>query len=99
MFNPGHRVYVMVPIEKRNSKHPKLTVGWTGPYRVIEASANSALVTENGANKEPLRVQFDRLVKAPSTIDDTPVQSRCKRAPCRGRPVKVAKAANPASEL
>ncbi|KAL6742132.1 hypothetical protein Aduo_015320 [Ancylostoma duodenale] len=98
-FNPGDRVYVMVPTEKGKSKHPKLTMGWTGPYRVIEASANSALVTEIGANKEPLRVQFDHLVKIPPTIDDTPVKSKCKRVPRRGRPAKVPKATKSSSKL
>ncbi|XGW16017.1 hypothetical protein V3C99_001455, partial [Haemonchus contortus] len=67
----GDRVYVKIPSEKGKVSHPKLTTDWSGPYRVIESSANSALVTLIGQNKEPVRVQWDHLIKIP--IDDTPL--------------------------
>ncbi|EYC04967.1 hypothetical protein Y032_0084g1698 [Ancylostoma ceylanicum] len=80
----GDRVYVKVPMEKGKSRHPKLVVDWSGQYRVLEASQNSALVTLIGENKEPIRVQFDHLLKLPPYIDDTPVDTTTKRGK-RGR--------------
>ncbi|EYC17924.1 hypothetical protein Y032_0029g1961 [Ancylostoma ceylanicum] len=80
VFNTGDRVYMTVPSEKGKSTHPKLAFDWRGPYRVLEASSNSALITRIGANEEPARVQFDHLVKVPAGIDDTP---RPSFDPCR----------------
>ncbi|VDO57900.1 unnamed protein product [Haemonchus placei] len=50
-FKIEDRVYVHVPAEKGASKHPKLTVPWSGPYRVIAVTSNSATVTEIGTDK------------------------------------------------
>ncbi|KAK6020570.1 hypothetical protein OSTOST_13773 [Ostertagia ostertagi] len=72
-FKAGDRVYVHVPTEKGASKHPKLIVPWSGPYRVIAATSNSATVTEIGTDKEPIQVPFDHTVKVPASIDDSPV--------------------------
>ncbi|ETN83732.1 integrase core domain protein [Necator americanus] len=90
VFSPGDRVYMKVPAEKGKSHHPKLTVDWRGPYRVLEASSNSALITLIGANEEPVRIQFDHLVKVPPDIDDTPIKGRTLRGR-RGRPKKLEK--------
>uniref|UniRef100_A0A0N4W6U3 Integrase catalytic domain-containing protein n=1 Tax=Haemonchus placei TaxID=6290 RepID=A0A0N4W6U3_HAEPC len=71
LIKKGDRVYVKIPSEKGKVFQPKLTTDWSGPYRVIESSANSIVVTLIGQNKEPVRVQWDRLIKIPSVIDDT----------------------------
>ncbi|EYB82894.1 hypothetical protein Y032_0348g3182 [Ancylostoma ceylanicum] len=86
-FRAGDRVYMLVPSEKGKSKHPKLVFDWRGPYRVLEASSNSALITLIGMNEEPVRVPFDHLIKVPSEIDDTPVIGKSTRGR-RGRPRK-----------
>ncbi|KAK6056865.1 hypothetical protein COOONC_05627 [Cooperia oncophora] len=86
-FQTGDRVYMKIPAEKGKASHPKLTYDWTGPYRVLEASRNSALITLIGDNEEPLRIPFDHLVKVPPEIDDTPVKGLTKRGR-RGRPKK-----------
>ncbi|VDL69429.1 unnamed protein product [Nippostrongylus brasiliensis] len=59
----------------------------SGPFRVIEASSNSATVTLIGENREPCRVPFDQLVKVPKEIDDTPIKGLTARGN-RGRPKK-----------
>uniref|UniRef100_A0A7I5E700 Chromo domain-containing protein n=1 Tax=Haemonchus contortus TaxID=6289 RepID=A0A7I5E700_HAECO len=84
----GDRVYVKIPSEKGKVSHPKLTTAWSGPYRVIESSANSALVTLIGQNKEPVRVQWDHLMKIPPMIDDTPLETKGFRGR-RGRRSKL----------
>ncbi|EYB94572.1 hypothetical protein Y032_0170g268 [Ancylostoma ceylanicum] len=84
IFTAGDRVYMKLPAEKGKSRHPKLVTDWSGPFRVIEASNNSALVTLIGENQEPHRVQFDHLVKIPSEIDDTPLSGTVTRRK-RGR--------------
>ncbi|EYB95083.1 hypothetical protein Y032_0164g3555 [Ancylostoma ceylanicum] len=75
VFYTGDRVYMKVPTEKRRATHPKPTFDWKGPYRVLNASANSALITLIGGNEEPVRIQFDHLVKIPPDIDDTQSQT------------------------
>ncbi|EYC16809.1 hypothetical protein Y032_0032g2506 [Ancylostoma ceylanicum] len=75
----GERVFMRLPREKQSSKHPKLTVEWDGPYRVVHTSENSATITKIGANEEPIRVQFDQLLKCPSYIPDTPTAPKTKR--------------------
>uniref|UniRef100_A0A7I4YHH5 RNA-directed DNA polymerase n=1 Tax=Haemonchus contortus TaxID=6289 RepID=A0A7I4YHH5_HAECO len=79
IFKTGDRVYMKLPSEKGKSRHPKLTTDWSGPFRVIEASTNSALITLIGENKEPLRVQFDHLLKVPREIDDTRLTGKTQR--------------------
>ncbi|WKY07926.1 hypothetical protein Q1695_007431 [Nippostrongylus brasiliensis] len=82
----GDRVYVRVFTEKGKAAHPKLVHDWQGPYRVLEVSQNSALVTLIGENEEPVRVPFDHLIKVPAEIDDTPVKGKTRRGKRRGRP-------------
>ncbi|VDO98655.1 unnamed protein product [Heligmosomoides polygyrus] len=43
--------------------------------KVLDGSSNSALITLIGENEEPVRVQFDHLVKVPPGVDDTPWQT------------------------
>uniref|UniRef100_A0A7I4YT76 RNA-directed DNA polymerase n=1 Tax=Haemonchus contortus TaxID=6289 RepID=A0A7I4YT76_HAECO len=75
----GERVFMRMPAEKGKTKHPKLTIDWAGPYRVIEVSSNSAVITKINANEEPIQVQFDLLRIVPSYISDTPVETVSKR--------------------
>ncbi|XGW22596.1 hypothetical protein V3C99_005091 [Haemonchus contortus] len=81
----GERVFLKMPAEKGKSAHPKLIHPWAGPYRVIEVSDNSALITEIGGKAEPLRVQHDLLRRIPAYIDDTPMQTKTKRKVRRKR--------------
>ncbi|CAJ0607989.1 unnamed protein product [Cylicocyclus nassatus] len=83
----GDRVYMRIPSEKQSSSHPKLANPWEGPYRVIEASENSALITLINQDKEPVRVPFDLLRKLPQGISDEPLLTRKSRGK-RGRPKK-----------
>ncbi|CAJ0591574.1 unnamed protein product [Cylicocyclus nassatus] len=76
----GDRVYMRIPSEKQSSSHPKLANPWEGPYRVIEASENSALITLINQDKEPVRVPFDLLRKLPRGISDEPLLTRKSRA-------------------
>uniref|UniRef100_A0A0N4W5T3 Integrase catalytic domain-containing protein n=1 Tax=Haemonchus placei TaxID=6290 RepID=A0A0N4W5T3_HAEPC len=64
---------------KREVSISKLTHEWRGPYRELEASDNSALITLIGENEEPLRIQFDHLVKVPSETDGTPIRGNTSR--------------------
>lgn len=57
----GDRVYILSPNGKPTSSHPKLANEWSDPYRVLETSQNSALITRIGENVEPIRVQFHLL--------------------------------------
>ncbi|VDO24210.1 unnamed protein product, partial [Heligmosomoides polygyrus] len=50
---------ISVPTEKQSSRNPKLANPWEGPYRVIESSDNSALITLIQGNREAVRVPFD----------------------------------------
>ncbi|KIH69402.1 hypothetical protein ANCDUO_00257 [Ancylostoma duodenale] len=51
-FDTKHKVdpgrHPKLAAEKTKSKHRKLTFNWDGPYRVIEITDNSALVTKIG---------------------------------------------------
>ncbi|XGW34305.1 hypothetical protein V3C99_018279, partial [Haemonchus contortus] len=88
----GDRVYVRIPSE-RLSLNPKLTNLWEGPYRVIDTSENSALITLIGQNKEPMRVPFDTLRKLPASVSDDPIITRKTRGK-RGRPRKKVPSSN-----
>ncbi|KAL6730064.1 hypothetical protein Aduo_001060 [Ancylostoma duodenale] len=68
----GERVYLRVPTEKQTSSHQKLANEWTGPYRILETSENSALITAIGSQDEPLRMPFDALMRVPKGISDEP---------------------------
>ncbi|RCN24317.1 integrase core domain protein [Ancylostoma caninum] len=96
----GERVYMKIPSEKQSSRNPKLVNPWEGPYRVIETSNNSALVTLINQNKEPVRVPFDLLrhfwqpttrstfataVAANYSVIGRPQQSRTSTTHWRGR--------------
>ncbi|VDO62573.1 unnamed protein product [Heligmosomoides polygyrus] len=72
----GARVFMKLPREREQSRHPKLTIEWDGPFRVLETSDNSALITRIGCEEEPLRIQMDLLRVAPEEIDDEPVKAR-----------------------
>uniref|UniRef100_A0A7I4Z234 RNA-directed DNA polymerase n=1 Tax=Haemonchus contortus TaxID=6289 RepID=A0A7I4Z234_HAECO len=80
----GNRVYMLSPNEKVMSSHPKLTCEWAGPFRVIETSDNSAVVSRIGENVEPIRVQFDMLRLVPPYIPDDRVDTVTNRGR-RGR--------------
>ncbi|KAK5974308.1 hypothetical protein GCK32_006545, partial [Trichostrongylus colubriformis] len=75
----GERVFMRMPREKMVAAHPKLAFDWSGPFRVLECSDNSALITSVTAEEEPIRVQFDLLLKCPSEINDEPVKVFSKR--------------------
>ncbi|EYC28685.1 hypothetical protein Y032_0007g3355 [Ancylostoma ceylanicum] len=80
----GDRVYVRLPGEKNKSKHPKLVDCWSGPFRVIEVSENSALLSNIAKNEDPIRIQHDMVMKVPHELDDTPIETKTKRVK-RGR--------------
>uniref|UniRef100_A0A7I4YKX2 RNA-directed DNA polymerase n=1 Tax=Haemonchus contortus TaxID=6289 RepID=A0A7I4YKX2_HAECO len=84
----GDRVYVFSPGEKARQTHPKLVNEWAGPFRVIEVSENSALVTRIGENSEPVRIQFDMLRIVPKGVSD----ERVDTAHVRGRKGRKPKA-------
>uniref|UniRef100_A0A7I4Z3W9 Integrase catalytic domain-containing protein n=1 Tax=Haemonchus contortus TaxID=6289 RepID=A0A7I4Z3W9_HAECO len=84
----GDRVYMLSPKEKAMSAHPKLTCDWAGPFRVIEASENSAVISRIGENVEPIRVQFDMLRIVPPYISDDRIDTVTSRGR-RGRRAKV----------
>ncbi|EYC34973.1 hypothetical protein Y032_1220g3764 [Ancylostoma ceylanicum] len=84
----GDRVYLLSPNEKAMSSHPKLACEWAGPFRVLETSQNSALITRIGENSEPVRVQFDMLRIVPPCIPDDRVDTVTTRGK-RGRKPKV----------
>ncbi|EYC40353.1 hypothetical protein Y032_0618g710 [Ancylostoma ceylanicum] len=75
----GDRVYLELPREKASTKFPKLVNNWSGPFRVLEVSDSSALITPISSNEEPIRVQHDALIILPMELDDEPVQVRTKR--------------------
>ncbi|EYC35032.1 hypothetical protein Y032_1180g3735 [Ancylostoma ceylanicum] len=89
----GDRVYVKLPREKSTSKHPKLVDSWSGPFRVLEASDNSALLASIGKNEDPIRVQHDMLIKIPQEIDNTPIETKTRRVK-RGKKSNVVSYAN-----
>ncbi|KAL6729626.1 hypothetical protein Aduo_000666 [Ancylostoma duodenale] len=55
------RVFMELPTEKGQSKYPEPTSEWDGPFRVLDVSETSALISRIGANEEPLRIQMDML--------------------------------------
>lgn len=71
----GDRVHMKVPSEKQSSRNPKLANSWEGPYRVIESSDNSALLTFTQDNREPVSEPFDLLVKLTPQISDGPLRT------------------------
>ncbi|EYC05399.1 hypothetical protein Y032_0082g1560 [Ancylostoma ceylanicum] len=75
----GDRVFMRLPAEKCKSRFPKLSTDWSGPYRVLESTETSALITEINGNSEPIKVQHDILIKVPSNIDDKPLVTKTKR--------------------
>ncbi|KAL6738325.1 hypothetical protein Aduo_011885 [Ancylostoma duodenale] len=84
----GDRVYVKLPREKSSSKYPKLVDCWSGPFRVLEVSENSALLANIGKDGDPIRVQHDILIKLPDEIDNSPIETKTKRVK-RGRKPKA----------
>ena len=64
----GDRVFLKLPREKANKQYPKLCEPWGGPYRVVETSDNSALITHINEKEEPLRVPLDTLIVLPEEI-------------------------------
>ncbi|EYC42134.1 hypothetical protein Y032_0541g3182 [Ancylostoma ceylanicum] len=85
----GDRVYLLSPNEKAMNVHPKLVCEWSGPYRVLETSQNSALITRMGENSEPVRVQFDVLRVVPACISDEPIDTKTTRGKRGRKPVKI----------
>ncbi|XGW33812.1 hypothetical protein V3C99_017905 [Haemonchus contortus] len=75
----GDRVFLKLPREKCAQKFPKLCEPWGGPYRVIETSENSALLSHINEKDEPIRVPFDLLVLLPPEIGNTPLETKTKR--------------------
>ncbi|EYC32035.1 hypothetical protein Y032_0003g1364 [Ancylostoma ceylanicum] len=84
----GDRVYVFSPNEKALNSHPKFACEWAGPFRVLETSQNSALVSRIGEDSEPVRIQFDMLRVVPPFISDDPVDTRTARGRRGRKPVK-----------
>ncbi|WKX98818.1 hypothetical protein Q1695_014030 [Nippostrongylus brasiliensis] len=64
----GSRVFMKLPAERRRSRHPKLAQEWDGPFRVLEVSGTSALITRIDADEEPLRVQMELLRVCPQEL-------------------------------
>ncbi|KAK6032394.1 hypothetical protein OSTOST_01430 [Ostertagia ostertagi] len=67
------RVFMRMPREKYVIELPELAVDWSGPFRVLEVTDNSALIKTLAANEDLSRVQFDLLIKCPREIDDESV--------------------------
>lgn len=86
-FSLGERVYMRLPPEKATSKHPKLVNEWSRPFRIIDCSQNSALITPVNGSAEPVREQFDLLQRVPKSVDNEPVDTVRKRGK-GGRPKK-----------
>lgn len=79
------RAYVKLPKEEASSRYPMFCNDWHRPYRKLEVSENSALVTHVKENEDPIRAQFDLIVRVQAQIDDTPLQSKTKRCKRRKR--------------
>lgn len=60
----------MSPSERGKWFSPQTSIDWAGPFRVLEVSQNSALVTRIGENTKPLRIQSDMLGVVPNSISD-----------------------------
>ncbi|VDL78193.1 unnamed protein product [Nippostrongylus brasiliensis] len=75
----GDRVLLKLPREKASKKYPKLVEPWGGPYRIIEVSNNSALISHINEKEEPIRVQFDSLIPIPSEVEDIELNAKTKR--------------------
>ncbi|KIH68088.1 hypothetical protein ANCDUO_01577 [Ancylostoma duodenale] len=84
----GDRVYMRTPTEKQTSTHPELTNPSERPYRVIDISDNSALVTLIHEDRERERVPLDMLRKLPRGIPADPLLAKKTRGK-RGRPKKT----------
>ncbi|XGW15120.1 hypothetical protein V3C99_000979, partial [Haemonchus contortus] len=80
----GQRVYVECPAEKYKKAHPKLANEWSGPFRVITVSENSALVTRIGENKDPIQIPIDQLRVVPSCFSNERIDKEASRGK-RGR--------------
>ncbi|KAK6009174.1 integrase core domain protein [Ostertagia ostertagi] len=83
----GDRVYMKVPTEKQSSRNPKLVNPWEGPYRVLDISNNSALITLIDGSREAVRVPFDMLLKLPMGVSNEALRTSKTRGK-RGRPKK-----------
>ncbi|EYC17492.1 hypothetical protein Y032_0030g2085 [Ancylostoma ceylanicum] len=83
----GSRVFMKLPAEKSKSKYPKLTNEWDGPFRVLDASETSALISRIGADEEPLRIQMDMLRVCPEelTLETVVTKTRRRQRQKRGR--------------
>ncbi|VDP01739.1 unnamed protein product [Heligmosomoides polygyrus] len=79
----GDKVFMKLPAERAKGKHPKLTIEWDGPYRVIERGDTSAVIAKIGANYEPVKIQVDLLRKCPNGISFEPVKPRTRRKAVR----------------
>lgn len=82
-FSVGERVYMRIPTEKSGPKHPKLVNECNGPFRIIELTENSAVVTPIAGNAQPLKVQFDFLKRLPVGKDNEPIQTAKQRGKSR----------------
>lgn len=68
-----------LPREKTQGKHPKLTIDYDGPYRILDVSDTSALISRTGLDEEPIKVQYDLLLKCPDDVSNEPVNVRTRR--------------------
>ncbi|XGW09034.1 hypothetical protein V3C99_011385 [Haemonchus contortus] len=75
----GGRVFMKLPREKSRGKHPKLTIDWDGPYRVLQTDETSALITKIGSNEEAIKVQYDLLLTCPDEIPNEQMSGKTKR--------------------
>nr|AAA50456.1 gag, pol and env protein precursor [Caenorhabditis elegans] len=68
---PGSRVLLEIPSEKLGAQCPKLVNKWSGPYRVISCSENSAEITPVlGKRKHILQIPFENLRVIPEAMPD-----------------------------
>ncbi|KAK6024067.1 hypothetical protein OSTOST_10129 [Ostertagia ostertagi] len=74
----GGRVFMKLPREKARGKHPKLTVDWDGPYRVLQTDETSALITKIGSNEDALKVQKEHEFDVPDDGHILHAQFRCR---------------------
>nr|CDJ91492.1 unnamed protein product [Haemonchus contortus] len=79
--------YMRIPMKKASSTYPKMVNERSGPPRVIDVSDNSAMVTPEEGNAQPLEVHSSLLRKLPVGIDNEPAQTVRERRR-RGRPKK-----------
>nr|CDJ80402.1 hypothetical protein HCOI_00076500 [Haemonchus contortus] len=75
----GGKVFMKLPREKARGKHPKLTIDWDGPYRVLQTDETSALITKIGSNEDTIKAQCDLLLTCTDEIPNEQVSGKTRR--------------------